>query len=202
MQDAILFWNAVALEASRISHSDPDKRQQNGPVLSARALAIVHLAMYDAFAAVTASPRYLNPPSFVFPGSTSARDAIAGAAFRTLSFLYSAQLDVFNAQLNCFDTASPSFQTGQLAGSVLLNRRANDMDARACGYVPSMGRGRHRPDPDNPGQGFHAPFYGAQTQTFAVSARPGLSPRPSPMAPIRNICRRCAMFGRAASGRT
>jgi len=50
MTDSILFWNAVALEANRVSHSDPDKRQQNGPTLSSRAIAIVHLAMYDAFA--------------------------------------------------------------------------------------------------------------------------------------------------------
>lgn len=50
--DSILFWNAAALEANRISHSDPDKREQNGPTLSSRALAIVHLAMYDAYAGV------------------------------------------------------------------------------------------------------------------------------------------------------
>ena len=47
MSDSILFWNAVALEADRIAHTDPDKREQNGPTLSSRALAIVHLAMYD-----------------------------------------------------------------------------------------------------------------------------------------------------------
>ena len=43
MQGLNSFWNAVALEANRVSHSDPDKREQNGPTLSSRALAIVHL---------------------------------------------------------------------------------------------------------------------------------------------------------------
>ncbi len=46
--DSILFWNEVALEANRVSHTDADKREQNGPTLSSRAFAIVHLAMYDA----------------------------------------------------------------------------------------------------------------------------------------------------------
>jgi len=183
MTDSILFWNAVALEANRVSHSDPDKREQNGPPLSSRALAIVHLAMYDAFAGVVGGggfPRYLNPapPPPVPPPALSARDAVAGAAHRTLSVLYSAQTDFFNAQLNCFNTADPSFQFGLTVGQTLLDRRANDMDARNCGYRPSSDRGRHRPDPDNPGQGFHSPFYGAQTRNFAVSARHGLARPP------------------------
>jgi hypothetical protein len=181
MQDSILFWNAVALEANRVSHSDPDKREQNGPTLSSRASAIVHLAMYDAYAGVennaTTFPRYLPAPPPPPPG-TSHRDAVAGAAHRTLSTLYSAQTDFFNAQLSCFNTNSPSFQFGRSVGQALLNRRANDMDARDCGYVPSPDRGRHRRDPDNPGQGFHAPFYGAQTKTFAVSNRHELKPPP------------------------
>ena len=183
MQDSILFWNAVALEANRVSHSDPDKREQNGPTLSSRALAIVHLAMYDAFAGIVGGagfPRYLNPapPPPVPPPALSARDAVAGAAHRTLSALYSTQTDFFNAQLNCFNTASPSFQFGRTVGQTLLNRRANDMDSRNCGYRPSPGRGRHRLDPDNPGQGFDSPFYGAQTRNFAVSARHGLARPP------------------------
>ena len=41
--DSILFWNAVALEANRVSHSDPAKGEQTGPTLSSRALAIVSL---------------------------------------------------------------------------------------------------------------------------------------------------------------
>lgn len=178
MQDSILFWNAVALEANRISHSDPDKREQNGPVLSSRALAIVHLAMYDAFAGVTGQQRYLNPAPPVLAGATSARDAVAGAAHRTLTALYSAQTDFFNAQLNCFTTNTNSFLFGQIVGGNLLNQRANDMDARDCGYVPSLKRGRHRRDPDNPSQGFHAPFYGAQTRGFAISTRHGLARPP------------------------
>lgn len=45
--DPILYWNDVALEVNRVSHAN-GKHEQTGPTLSSRALAIVHLAMYDA----------------------------------------------------------------------------------------------------------------------------------------------------------
>ena len=35
MDDAIMYWNAVALEANRISHTN-GKMEQNGPPLSSR----------------------------------------------------------------------------------------------------------------------------------------------------------------------
>ena len=180
MQDSILFWNAVALEANRVSHSDPDKRQQNGPTLSSRAIAIVHLAMYDAYAGVAGAgfTRYLPVPPPPPPAGTSRRDAVAGAAHRTLSRLYSAQTEFFDAQLSCFNTADPSFAFGEAVGQALLDLRANDMDSRSCGYMPSNDRGRHRVDPDNPNQGFDSPFYGAQTRTFAVRRRHRVNPPP------------------------
>jgi vanadium chloroperoxidase len=179
VQDSILFWNAVALEANRLSHSDPDKREQNGPTLSSRALAIVHLAMYDAYAGIVSGPnfpRYLSPAPA--PAGTSARDAVAGAAHRTLTSLYATQKDYFDAQLSAFDTANPSFTFGRAVGTALLNLRAGDMDARSDGYKFSTKRGRHRVDPDNPGQGFHAPYYGAQTKCFAVTQRHSLQAPP------------------------
>jgi membrane-associated phospholipid phosphatase len=174
MTDSILFWNAVALEANRVSHSDPAKAEQTGPPLSARALAIVHLAMYDAYAGVENNaatfPRYLPAPPPP-PAGTSHRDAVAGAAFTTLSALFKSQRDFFEAQLNCFDTGNPSYQFGVKVGEAMLDKRVNDMDARDCGYTSSTARGRHRVDPDNPGQGFHAPFFGAQNKGFAISKR-------------------------------
>lgn len=53
--DPILFWNEVALEANRVSFTGA-VNEQGGPTLSSRALAIMHLAMYDAFAAVSGNP--------------------------------------------------------------------------------------------------------------------------------------------------
>jgi len=180
MTDSILFWNAVALEANRVSHSDPDKREQNGPTLSSRALAIVHLAMYDAYAGIVGSagfPRYLDPPPNPpqpLPPPATARDAVAGAAYTTLSGLYKAQRDYFQAQLSCFDIDTPSFDFGVSVGKKLLEIRSNDMDSRDAGYMFSAARGRHRVDPDNPSQGFNSPFYGAQNRGFAITRRHGL----------------------------
>ena len=186
MMDSILFWNAVALEANRVSHSDPDKREQNGPTLSSRALAIVHLAMYDAYAGIIGGagfPRYLTAPPPppappVPPPALSAQDAVAGAAHTTLVALFPAQKDYFDAQRSCFNTSSASYIFGQAVGNAVLNLRANDMDNRSCGYKPSRNRGRHRVDPDNPGQGFDSTYYGAQNKGFAITTRHGLSAPP------------------------
>ena len=56
--DPILYWNDVSLEANRVSHTN-GAGEQTGPILSSRALAIVHLAMYDAYAGVIATPAVL-----------------------------------------------------------------------------------------------------------------------------------------------
>lgn len=177
--DSILFWNAVALEAVKVSHTDPAKREQNGPTLTSRALGIVHLAMYDAYAGIIGGltfPRYLSPAPP--PAGTSAMDAVAGAAYRSLVTLYPAQKDFFDAQLSCFTPADPSFGFGDTVAKTLLTLRGNDLDNRSCGYRFSLGRGRHRVDPDNPDQGFDSPYYGAQNRGFAISTRHTLNPPP------------------------
>ncbi|MBA3712302.1 MAG: hypothetical protein H0W76_07605 [Pyrinomonadaceae bacterium] len=181
MTDSILFWNAVALEANRVSHSDPDKREQNGPTISSRALAIVHLAMYDAYAGVEGNaatfPPYLNVPFTQTPG-TSHADAVAGAAFTTLSALFKTQIDFFEAQQSAFDTGNQSYLFGVEVGNAMLADRAGDPGAGDNGYQISLGHGRHRVDPDNPGQGFHAPYYGMQCKGFAISERHTLDKPP------------------------
>jgi hypothetical protein len=53
--DPILYWNEVALEANRVSHTDRKDEQTLGPTLSARALAIVHLAARPSVASPTTS---------------------------------------------------------------------------------------------------------------------------------------------------
>ena len=85
MPDSILYWNDVSLEANRISHTN-GKGEQTGPTLSSRALAIVHLAMYDAYAGVAGNPPDL--PHYLTPGpvpGASVDAAVAAAAHATLS---------------------------------------------------------------------------------------------------------------------
>src|SRR6266496_2397142 len=47
--DPILEWNAVALEANRVSYSGGVVNDQEGPTRSSCALAIAHVAMFDAW---------------------------------------------------------------------------------------------------------------------------------------------------------
>ena len=94
MSDSILLWNEVALEANRVSHTN-GRGEQAGPPLSARALAIAHLAMYDAYPAVTgdpALPPYLTAGTLpVVPPTATPEAAITGAAYRALLRLFPSQ---------------------------------------------------------------------------------------------------------------
>ena len=178
--DPILFWNEVALEANRVSHTN-GKGEQNGPTLSSRALAIVHLAMYDAYAGVVKDATNLPPyiggvPS---PSGASPDAAVAAAAHETLSKLFASQKPFFDLVLaGAGDTSDPGHAFGVAVAQKILADRAGDPGAEATGYVPSPQRGKHRPDPDNPGQGFHAPFYGAKSKGFSITARHTLEAPP------------------------
>ncbi len=60
----------------------------------------------------------------------------------------------------------------------MLAVRGADPGAGDNGYKVHTGKCRHRVDPDNPGQGYHAPFYGAQSKGFAISVRHKLDKPP------------------------
>lgn len=190
--DPILYWNDVALEANRVSHTN-GKNEQTGPTLSSRALAIVHLAMYDAYAGVRGNPfspvnlsPYLpglpNPPAHA-----SASAAVAAAAHATLSNLFPSQkpfFDLKHAQAGLQGNGlKAGHEFGLLVAQRILEKRQADPSASDDGYAASMAHGAHRPDPDNPSQGFHAPFYGAQSRCFAVTDRHELSAPPQPGTP-------------------
>ncbi len=184
--DPILLWNEVALEANRVSHTN-GKNEQTGPTLSSRALAIVHLAMYDAYAGVINDaanlPRYIDaPPSpaaGVAPDTENA--AVAAAAHTTLSSLFPSQKPFFDSILEGAggEASNPGGHGfGENVGKEILDDREGDPGAGAGDYKPSLERGKHRPDPDNPGQGFHAPFYGEKSKGFAISQRHELAEPP------------------------
>ena len=184
MPDPILLWNQVALEANRVSHTtfiDGGPDEQLGPTLSSRALAIVHLAMYDAYAGVINDPanlpRYIAAPAAPAPGASESA-AIAAAAHATLVDLYPSQAPFFDLMLTVLgDPADPGHGFGVAVAQEILMDRAGDPPAASPGYVPSSDRGRHRPDPDNP-QGFHGAFYGAQSKGFGITQRFELAPPP------------------------
>jgi vanadium chloroperoxidase len=184
--DPILYWNEVALEANRVSHTR-DPKEQAGPPLSARALAIVHLAMYDALAGVSGNspnlPAYL--PGLPAPAASASVDAAgAAAAHATLSALFPSQKPFFDAQYGQAGLKEPGRKAGNdfglLVARRILDDRKDDPDATNNGYMGSTARGAHRPDPDHSTQGFHAPFYGALAKCFAVTIRHQLDKPPQP----------------------
>ncbi|MBM3340823.1 MAG: vanadium-dependent haloperoxidase [Betaproteobacteria bacterium] len=183
--DSILYWNNAALEANRVSHSN-GADEEIGPTLSSRALAIVHLAMYDAFAGVTANPAVLPPylAGLPLPAAGAAIDAaVAAAAYDTLRALFPAQQAFFDAQLAAAALPAAGLAQGtaygqQVAAAILADRNA-DPGASDAGYVPPVHAAAHERDPDN-AQKFHAPFYGALSKCFAASARHGLDIPPLP----------------------
>ena len=184
--DPILFWNEVALEADRTTHTTlaPSEVEVQGPVGSSRALAIVHLAVHDAYFSINPKPHgtYLANLPVVPPGA-DADSAVAAAAHATLSALYPAQRAFFDARLAA--AGLPGGQPradgddfGRAVAAAILALRQNDPSLSGAGYSPSIARMRHREDPDNPDQGFYAPFYGARSRNFAVNTRHHLEESP------------------------
>lgn len=192
MNDPILYWNDVALEANRVSFTN-GRGEQPGPTLSSRALAIVHLAMYDAYAGVRGNPVSPVNLSPYLPGlpdpepNAAAAAAVAAAAHTALSCLFPSQQSFFDlkyAQAGLEgDGLAEGHAFGVLVAQRLLEKRQDDPDASDAGYVASLAPGAHRPDPDNPTQGFHAPFYGARSRCFAVTDRHELDAPPQPGNP-------------------
>jgi len=183
--DPILYWNDVALETNRVSHTN-GKNEQTGPTLSSRALAIVHLAMYDAFvgASQSALPHYLTPKP---AAGSSVGASVAASAHATLSKLFPSQkpfFDLKHAQAGLSGAElEKGHQFGLMVANEILEDRKDDPDASDDGYASSMARGAHRPDPDNPDQGYYAPFYGADSKCFAVTTRHELAEPPQPGTP-------------------
>jgi len=184
--NSILFWNGVALDANKESHSNGN-RENTGPTLSARALALVHLAMHDAYFGIntptTFTPYTSGLPGVPSPGAGASADAaVASAAYFMLTKLFPSQKAAFDAKLAAAPMSGGDASKGHMFGVAIANfinnLRKDDPGAGDAGYSPSAARGAHRPDPDNP-QGFHAPYYGDSAKLFSSNAFT-LAPPPMP----------------------
>lgn len=185
-RDAILDWNAIALQAVAEDHSgtfgDPD---QGGPARTANALAIVHAAMYDALNSIDpqATPYFVSHPA---PGA-SIDAAVATAARHTLVALYPAQAKVFRYEYTHYLAAITNssnkrrgVRVGRFVAKKLLKARKNDgSKIIAPPYIPSGLPSVHDVDPLNPGQGFLNPGWGAVTP-FALDDSFSFTPLPPP----------------------
>jgi hypothetical protein len=185
--DPILYWNDVAKEADRTTHTTrpPSEAGVRGGPGGARAAAIVHLAMHDAYFGINTGQfePYLGKDLPKAPGHADADAAVAAAAHATLSALYPSQKAFFDAQHEAAgllagkpDTDGHDF--GRKVASRILALRRNDPGFGDDGHSVSVVPGRHRQDPDNPTQGFTGPFYGAQSRLFAATVRHHLDAPP------------------------
>jgi len=147
--NAILFWNDVALEVNTLDIDAGQNAQAPGPVLGARALGMMHLAMLDAYTASLGPhggsdrvPTYLPPDQLPQPPANtklSPAAAASGAAFAVLSSIYSNQSAAINAAAlatraalrrngdTTFDKLfEPSYEYGQRVGKAVIDLRQDD----------------------------------------------------------------------------
>jgi membrane-associated phospholipid phosphatase len=164
VSDWVLRWNRIAIDASGLDHTPPAEgeervwREQLGPGRSSRAMAIVHIAIFDALVAVEGRyDSYTDLPRA--RGAVSPKAAVAQAAHDTLVALFPAQAASFDAAL-AEDLAALKGKRAKAAGSALgseaaaeiLALRADDgtqHDESVVGvdYLPGDGPGAWQMDP-------------------------------------------------------
>ena len=155
--DSVLDWNAISLDAIKNDYNVGATPEQGGPGRSARALAIVHVAMYDAAMMVDGKymPYYLNYPLF---SGASLDAAVSQAAHDTLAALFPQQQSTFDAALATSLAGLPSraarlgTQLGSLTAQRVLATRGNDGADGPMDYTPGLLPGQYRPDPLHPDQ--------------------------------------------------
>ena len=185
--DAVLDWNAVALAAEANDHTSSivAKAEQGGPTRSARALAIVHAAIFDAVNSIDQSyTPYRVTRTFSKVASIDA--AVAQAAHDTLTALYPSQKAMFDTALRESLAEIPGGvrellgrAVGRYVAGVVLAARKNDGSEIAVNYVEGTAPGEHRVDPLNIGQGYLTPGWG-DIDGFAIDSTDAFFPPPPP----------------------
>jgi hypothetical protein len=198
--NSLLRWNKIAIGASALDHTPPaigetrtTFREQMGPGRASRALAIVHISMFDA---VNATANAYNSYTGVRAraGALSIDAAIGQAAHDTLVALYPAQSTSLDALLatdlgrikNGIAKAN-GIDLGKRAASAILSLRANDGSAHpevfiGVDYTTSDLPGHWRMDPISQipiALGVHwgecAPFVVASSSQFRVPPPPAMT---------------------------
>jgi hypothetical protein len=160
----VRYWVDAALEANWEDHSF-GPGDQTGPFKSARALALVLIAMHDAHAAAagTGTPYRVATPA---PAGTKPDIAMAAAAYKVLGTLYPSQQGDLADAWNWFVAgAAPhaaSIGFGRAVADAVLAWRRGDAP-----FLPDLPMPPppaepydHGVDPLHPGQGFQGPLWG------------------------------------------
>src|SRR5881397_1614570 len=157
-------WNEIAINASGLDHTPvaPGENrvfgEQFGPGRASRAMAIVHIAIFDAVNAIAGGYRsYGGLP--LAPRGTSMKAAIAQAAHDTLVALFSSQTASFEdllaedlSQIRDSHAKINGIDLGRRAAAAILALRANDGSQHAeprvgIEFITSNEPGKWRQDP-------------------------------------------------------
>jgi hypothetical protein len=158
-------WNSVAIDASGLDHTPvrPGETrvfgEQLGPGRSSRAIAIVHIAIFDAVNAISGDYRSFTGLRSA-PDDASLDAAIAQAAHDTLVALFPSQAASFD-QLLAEDlheirtggrSKTQGIEVGRRAAAAILAQRAKDGSQHAeprigVDFIPSNAPGKWRQDP-------------------------------------------------------
>ena len=195
--DRLFMWNEIALDTTAIDHTpvQPGETrvfgEQYGPARASRAMAIIHIAMFEAVNAVTQRYQSYTNLAPVF-GDVSPDYAIAQSAHDALVFLYPSQKDRLDAMLDA-DVAriarrAAGLAAGQALGvaaarSIIVLRAADGSqipDPRAGGPFTLMGGvGHWSPDPVSKLSLYLGAFWG-EVRPFALTSSNQYRPPPPP----------------------
>lgn len=192
----VLRWNRIAVDTTGLDHMPVTEGEdrvfghQLGPGKSARAMAIVHIAIFDAVNAIIGG---YESYSDIEPATdlTSMKAAIAQAAHDTLVALYPSHAARLDAELkdDLDHISSGEWKTngislGQKTAQAILAIRENDGSDSSVNYEFSDQPGFWRPDPINPTQEplgeewkHVSPFVMTRADQFRVPPPPPMNSR-------------------------
>jgi hypothetical protein len=186
LRDFLLHWNRVAIDASGVDHTPVQSGEDRvfgeavGPGRSSRAMAIVHIAIFDAMVAIQGGYRtYTGIARVSNPSQVSTKAAIAQAAHDTLIAMFPSQRASFERELQASlsqlpaDTALAGSVVGAEAARRILKARkydGSDYDEPSIGrgFTPSDKPGWWRGDPVSRSQAALGATWG-QIKPFVIA---------------------------------
>lgn len=162
--DSILHWNAISLQAEANDKSGTfGTADAPGPTGASRALAVVHVAMFDAINSIKGK---YEPFLMMVSGAKGANiDAAVGqAAHDTLVAMFPKQKTFFDAELASWlgdiqngKAENMGIAVGKKVAAACVESREDDGSTNMMDYQLTNASGHHQPDPLHSNQGFLGP---------------------------------------------
>ena len=202
------FWNEIALKANARDHARaaPLKPEQGGPNRTARAFAIVQIAVFDAYNAIVGGYESYADLDLILEDADRESDrgresdrrrasvdaAIAQAAGDTLKALYPSQAaDIAAVQETDLDSIpdgrakDAGIRIGRRAAEVILAIRSNDGSQHQepnyhVDYFPPSGPGKWTPDPGSGNTLALGAHWASMVQPFVIRSADQFRAAPPP----------------------